>query len=219
MFLQFLHYLILFTGANNLEHIAKGAFSDNLNLETINLVSNKQLKYLEDGALVGLPNLKHLSLRDNLLKSLSESVTSFNELRTLELADNPLNCDCQLLWLLNLLNTKNLSNVQCHTPLQLRDRPLRTQTSDDLGCSFHDPRQQAIIITFCVGTTVLLALLGLFLFRYRQNVREALKEVKWNKTAISRKEHEYQKTFSDEDYITRTGVHHHNIKPIPVTEL
>ncbi|XP_018563628.1 leucine-rich repeat and immunoglobulin-like domain-containing nogo receptor-interacting protein 2 [Anoplophora glabripennis] len=204
------------TGAKYLEHIEKGAFSDNLNLETIILVSNKKLEKLEDGTLVGLPNLKHLVLRENSFKTLSESITSWNELRALELTDNPINCDCHLLWLLNSINSKNLTNVQCSTPLQLRDRSLRTLTADDLGCSFSDPRQQAIII-FCLSALGLLAVLGLLLFRYRQRVREALKDYKWNKRAISRKEHEYQKTFSDDDYITRSGQHH--IKPIPVTEL
>ncbi|KAG5885536.1 hypothetical protein JTB14_027391 [Gonioctena quinquepunctata] len=188
------------TGANNLEHIEKGAFSDNLNLETIVLVSNKRLESLEDGALVGLPNLRHLVLRENSFRTLSESVTSWNEIRALELTDNPINCDCQLLWLINSINSKNLTNVQCSTPLRLRDRSLRTLSADELGCSFRDTRQQAIIITFCVSATIVLGLLGLFLFRYRQRVREALKDYKWNKRAISRKEHEYQKTFSDEDY-------------------
>ncbi|KAJ8965079.1 hypothetical protein NQ317_012047 [Molorchus minor] len=205
------------TGASYLERIEKGAFSDNLNLETIILASNKKLATLEDGALVGLPNLKRLVLRENSFKTLLESMTSWNELRALELTDNPINCDCQLLWLLNSINSKNLTNVQCSTPPQLRDRSLRTLTADDLGCSFGDPRQQAIIITLCVSATILLGALGLFLFRYRQRVREALKDYKWNKRAISRKEHEYQKTFSDDDYITRTTQHH--IKPIPVTEL
>ncbi|CAH1983861.1 unnamed protein product [Acanthoscelides obtectus] len=205
------------TSAINLERIEKGAFSDNLNLETIILVSNKRLESLEDGVLVGLPNLRRLVLRENSFKTLSESVTSWNELKALELTDNPINCDCQLLWLLKSISSRNLTNVQCSTPLQLRDRSLRTLTADDLGCSFRDPRQQAIIITFCVSATILLGLLCLFLFRYRLKVREALKDYKWNKRAISRKEHEYQKTFSDEDYITRTGQHY--IKPIPVTEL
>lgn len=207
---------IFILGANNLEHIEKGAFSDNLNLNTIILVSNKRLESLEDGALVGLPNLRRLVLRENSFKTLSEAVTSWNELRALELTDNPINCDCQLLWLLKSMNSKNLTTVQCSTPLQLRDRSLRSLTADDLGCSFRDPRQQAIIITFCVSATILLGFLVLFLFRYRQRVREALKDYKWNKRAISRKEHEYQKTLSDE-YMTRTGQHH--IKPIPVTEL
>ena len=61
--------------------------------------------------------------------------------------------------------------------------------------------------------------LGFFLYRYRQSVREALKEHNWNKRAMNRKEHEYQKTFSsDDDYILRTAIqnqqyhnHHTNL--------
>ncbi|KAL1491676.1 hypothetical protein ABEB36_012236 [Hypothenemus hampei] len=208
------------TGAKNLEHIEKGVFSDNMNLETIVLVSNKKLENLEEGALVGLPNLRHLVLRENAFKSLPESVVSWNELRALELTDNPINCDCQLLWLLNLANQKNLTNVQCASPLQLRDKPLKSLTSDDLGCSFGDPTQQVIIVTFCVSATILLAVLGLFLFRYRLKVRDALKDYKFNKRAISRKEHEYQKTFSEDEYTLRAGnCHQLPIKHIPVTEL
>uniref|UniRef100_A0AAR5PT54 LRRCT domain-containing protein n=2 Tax=Dendroctonus ponderosae TaxID=77166 RepID=A0AAR5PT54_DENPD len=205
------------TGAKNLEHIEKGVFSDNMNLETIALVSNKKLENLDEGALVGLPNLRHLVLRENAFKSLPESVVSWNELRALELTDNPINCDCQLLWLLNLANQKNLTNVQCASPIHLRDRPLRSLTSDDLGCSFGDPSQQVIIVTFCVSAIILLGVLGLFLFRYRLKVRDALKDYKFNKRAISRKEHEYQKTFSEDEYTLRTG--QLPIKHIPVTEL
>ncbi|XP_066261672.1 leucine-rich repeat and immunoglobulin-like domain-containing nogo receptor-interacting protein 2 [Euwallacea similis] len=205
------------TGAKNLEHIEKGVFADNMNLETIMLVSNKKLENLEDGALVGLPNLKHLVLRENAFKSFPESVVSWNELKALELTDNPINCDCQLLWLLKLANQKNLTNVQCASPLQLRDRSLKSLTSDDLGCSFGDPSQQVLILTFCVSAIILLAVLGLFLFRYRLKVRDALKDYKFNKRAISRKEHEYQKTFSEDEYTMRTG--NLPIKHIPVTEL
>lgn len=205
------------TGAKNLEHIEKGVFSDNMNLETIVLVSNKKLENLNEGALVGLPNLRHLVLRENAFKSLTESVVSWNELRALELTDNPINCDCQLLWLLILASQKNLTNVQCASPLQLRDRPLKSLTKDDLGCSFVDPTRQVILVTFCVSATILLAVLGLFLFRYRLKVRDALKDYKFNKRAISRKEHEYQKTFSDDEYTLRTG--QLPIKHIPVTEL
>ncbi|XP_049822924.1 insulin-like growth factor-binding protein complex acid labile subunit isoform X2 [Aethina tumida] len=205
------------TSATELQAVEKGAFTSNLNIETINFVSNKKLDSIEDGALVGLPNLKHLILKENALKSLSEAMVSYSELHSFELTDNLIHCDCQLLFLSNLMSVKMKNmTVQCATPLQLKDRPLRSLTADDLGCSFTDPRQQAILVTLCVSAIILLGGLGLFLFRYRQRVREALKDYKWNKRAISRKEHEYQKTFSDDDYIMRTQ---HNIKPIPVTEL
>lgn len=207
------------TGAVNLERVERGAFNDNLNIETIVLKNNKKLASIDDGALVGLPNLRHLVLKENSFKTLSESMLSWTDLRALEITDNPITCDCHLLWLSRLITMKNLTNVLCTMPPTLRDRPLRTLTEEDLGCSFSDPRQQAIILTLLVSAVILLGVLGLFLFRYRQRVREALKDYKWNKRAISRKEHEYQKTFSDDEYINRTIAQHHIHKPIPVTEL
>lgn len=205
------------SGATNLERVERGAFADNLNLETITLVTNRKLEKLDEGALSGLPNLRHVVLRENGFKTLPESLLAWGELKVLELSDNPIHCDCQLMWLGNLLDKKNLTTLQCSTPLQLKDKSLRTLTSDDLGCSFTDPRQKAILISLCVSAVILLGVLGLFLFRYRQRVREALKDYKWNKRAISRKEHEYQKTFSDDEYIMRNQ--QNMIKPIPVTEL
>ncbi|XP_045470421.1 insulin-like growth factor-binding protein complex acid labile subunit [Harmonia axyridis] len=205
------------TGASNLVTIEKDAFGENLNLETIILASNKKLEHIEDGALVGLPNLKHLILRGNSFKSFSEGMASWSELRTLEVTDHHIKCDCSLLWLGNLMALKNMSNVQCSSPPHLRERYLKTLSSADLDCSFVDPRQTAILLTLLVSSVIVLGGLGLLLFRYRQRVREAVKDYKWNKRAISRKEHEYQKTFSDDDYIIRAQ--HHNVKPIPVTEL
>lgn len=205
------------TGAAYLERIEKGAFGENLNLETIILSNNRKLETIEENALVGLPNLRHLILRDNAFKTFSESVVSMNQLKSLDLSENTIYCDCQLLWLAKLSAAKNLTSVQCAQPPPLRDRYLRTLGSDDLGCSFSDPHQQAILVTLCVASIVLLGGLGLLLFRYRQRVGEALKDYKWNKRAISRKEHEYQKTFSDDEYIVRST--QQNLKPIPVTEL
>lgn len=206
------------TGATHLERITKGTFGENLNVESIVLAANRKLSAIEDGAFVGLPYLRHLVLRENAFKTCSESMVAWNELKSLEFTDNPIHCDCKLLWLANLLASKNLTSVQCATPAPLRGKQLRTLSADDLGCSFSDPKQKAIIITLAVSAVIFLSALALLLVRYRQRVREALKDYKWNKRAISRKEHEYQKTFSDDDYILRAG-HQNVIKPIPVTEL
>ncbi|KAF7281496.1 hypothetical protein GWI33_004741 [Rhynchophorus ferrugineus] len=206
------------TGARNLERVERGAFAENLNLETIVLVSNKKLRSLDEGSLEGLPNLRHLVLKENSLESLSETVASWGELKTLELTDNPIRCDCQLLWLLKLTKQRNLTNVYCAKPNNLRDQQLKGLTAVDLGCSEGEPNRQTILIIFGVGAVILLAILGYFLFRYRLKVRDALKDYKFNKRAISRKEHEYQKTFSEDEYTLR-GAGQLPIKHIPVTEL
>ncbi|XP_012286587.1 insulin-like growth factor-binding protein complex acid labile subunit [Orussus abietinus] len=217
------------SGAKLLTTVERGAFSDNANLETLVLNSNKRLSVLEDGALAGLPNLRHLMLRDNAFTTFSESLVAWGELRRLDLSENPVACDCGLLWLAEVLAPRNASPVVCAQPAESRGRALRGMSADELGCAFSDPRKQALLATLCATGLALLTGLALVLYyRCRRRVRDALKDYKWKNRAISRKEHEYQKTFSDEEYIVRAAhaQHQHQqaqvaagIKPIPVTEL
>lgn len=110
---------------------------------------------------------------------------------------------------------------------------------DELGCAFFDPRKQALLATLCVAGIALIFGLGLILYyRFRRRVRDVLTDYKWNHRAISRKEHKYKKTFSEEEYIVRAPHHEsqsqhylqqqpqlsaHQLtasnRPVPVTEL
>lgn len=216
------------TGATLLERVEKGAFEENVNLESVIITNNKKLAVIEEGTLLGLPKLKHVSLRDNAIITLSEAVFVGKELRQLDITDNPLFCDCQMLWLQDLLNEKsNFTQLQCASPKHLKDKYLRTLTADDLGCVLHDSRKQTIIGVVVVASVAIIVSLGLIIYRYRKSMREKLKDYKWNKRAI-RKDLEYQKTFSEEDCIVR-GIHPSQypvapphapgLRPIPVTEL
>ncbi|XP_045511285.1 toll-like receptor 6 [Colias croceus] len=185
------------TGATQLERLAKGSFEDNLNLETIVLSNNKKLAIIEEGSLLGLPKLRHVSLRDNAIISLSETTFVGKELKQLDLTDNPIFCDCQLLWLRELLNEKsNFTQIQCASPEHLKDKHLRTLTADDLGCVLHDSRQQTIICIIVVACVATIATVVLILYRYRKNMPEKLKDCKWNK---GRKNLEYHKPISTEE--------------------
>lgn len=206
------------TGAPLLEKVEKGSLKDNLNLETLILSSNKRLFEIEEGALAGLPNLKILVLRDNAFTSFPKSLLAWSELHKMDLSDNPINCNCGLLWLRDLLEQRNSTQVLCASPIHLKEKPLKVLTSDDLECSLGETRQQAIIVAgSCIGAAVL-ALITFLLYRYRRSVQDMLKDYKWKNRAISRKEHEYQKTFSDDDFIVRAA-QQPTLKPIPVTEL
>lgn len=210
------------SGAQQLERVEKGALRDNLNLEALTLSSNKRLAQVEEGALAGLPNLRNLVLRDNAFTTFPESLVAWPELHKVDLAENPIQCGCSLLWLRELLARRNASQVLCAAPTHLKERSLRALSPDDLGCALHDGRHQAIIGAVCGVAVAFVVLICFLIYRYRRSVQDMLKDYKWNNRAISRKEHEYQKTFSDEDYIVRATqqqIQQQIHKPIPVTEL
>lgn len=232
------------SGSIKLKRIEAGAFATNGNLEYLTLASNKDLIEVQEGALGGLPHLKHLILRDNALATLAEGMFPWAELHTIDISDNKLLCDCRLLWLRNLLMTRNNSQsttavnpVLCASPERLRGEPLRLISPELLGCTYADPKRQAMIVILLVVTVAMITALALLLYRCRRRIREVLKGG-WGNSALGRKEREYQKTFSaEEDYMSRhqhpchLGVHqtmttayphhHHHagIRAIPVTEL
>ncbi|XP_054281620.1 insulin-like growth factor-binding protein complex acid labile subunit [Macrosteles quadrilineatus] len=201
-------------GAPALERIAKGCLSDNLNLESITISNNKRLTTIEDGAFAGLPNLRHLVLRDNAFTTFSESSVAWPELRKIDVSENPLTCNCNLRWLKELLITRNTSQVLCASPGHLKNKPLKSLTPDDLGCALHDTRKQVIIGAVCATAAFFAAAVGFMIYRYRRTMQSALKNVKWEKPKIS-KECQYQKTCTgDEDYRNTQPYKHE-----PTTEL
>lgn len=193
------------TGAHRLRRVESGAFTDNTNLEQLNLSNNKQLSELHPNALAGFPHLSSVILKENQLSSLAESLFPWADLQTLDLSENPFFCDCQLMWLRNLLISKNASNqyapVICAYPANLRELPLTQLAEPLLGCTHGSANKQAIIGIMVVGCAALITTLALVIYTCRRRIRDMLK----GHSALGRKEREYQKTFSDEEYMTRGG--------------
>lgn len=94
-------------GSLYLKRIERAAFQTNTNLESIAIESNKALSELEEETFAGLLFLKHLSLRNNGFTQLDEGMFSWNSLRSLDISDNPINCDCYYSRLLHRLQTAN----------------------------------------------------------------------------------------------------------------
>lgn len=200
------------TGALKLTKIEMNAFSANTNLEQINISSNKMLSQIQEGALSGLPHLKHVILRDNALSTISEALFPWAELQTLDMSENPLHCDCHVLWLRNILVKNNetgndaLSKILCASPERLREESLKILTPELLGCNFTDPRKQALIGALLVGTAATLTAVVLILYRCRHKIREFFKGTTTN-VVVDHKEREYQKAFSEEPYISHYPQH------------
>lgn len=228
-------------GSAKLKRIEAGAFTDNGNLESIIISSNIALTDIQDGVFNGLSHLKSVVLKGNALSTLNEGRFAWNELQMLDISDNPIVCDCRVLWLRNVLasrnTTQNEPSVICASPERLRGRNLAEITSDLPGCLTTDPKRQAIIGALLVGIAAVATTLALLIFRCRKRIWESVKGGFGNGPK-KRKEREYQKTFSDEEYMARhphpclnvhtamnnyqaNHPHHglHAVRGVPVTEL
>lgn len=237
------------SGSLKLQTIETDAFAANPNLKTLSITSNKALSTIQAGAFSGLPYLKSINLRDNALTTIPENLVKWDELTAFDLSDNPIVCDCNILWLQVLLNTQNTSqtsidNVLCMAPDNVREQALRNLSPAAIGCMSDDTQKQALLGILLVTSVAIITLLLLFLFRCRRRLREAFKG-RWSDSALGNKEREYQKTFSDEDYMHASArhlsshapctlglhqptsqmgnyshqYHQPGIRPIPVTEL
>lgn len=232
------------SGSLKLQKIEKDAFAANSNLDTLVIVSNKALSDIQSGSFSGLPHLKNIDLRDNALTLLPEDLLNWNELNSFDLSQNPLVCDCKMLWLRALLSSQNTSqasaDVLCAAPETVRDLPLRTLAPSLIGCNNDDAQKQILFSIVLVTSVAILTILVLLLIRCRRRIREVFKD-RWGDSALGNKEREYQKTFSDEDYMhanarnlpctlglhqptSQLGGYSHQyhqpgIRPIPVTEL
>lgn len=197
---------IRITGSTKLKRVESEAFATNGNLESITIASNKALVDVQDGLLNGLTHLKSVILKDNALSTLNEGRFSWNDLDVFDVSENPFVCDCKVLWLKNVLSGRNASSgegtVICAAPESLRGEPLVGVSSDLPGCHHTDPKKQAMIGALLVTIAAIATALALLVFRCRKRIWEFLKGGFGNGEK-KRKEREYQKTFSDEEFMAR----------------
>lgn len=228
-------------GSSKLKRIESGAFAENGNLESITIASNIALTDIQEGSFNGLTHLESVVLKGNALTTLSEGRFAWNELQLLDISENPIICDCRVLWLRNVLANRNRSQnepvVHCSAPERLRGKNLAEINSDLPGCLTTDPKRQALIGALLVGIAAIATALALLIFRCRKRIWESFKG-NFGNGPKKRKEREYQKTFSEEEYMSRhqhpclnahstmnnyqaNHPHHgiHNVRGVPVTEL
>ncbi|XP_053565707.1 peroxidasin homolog isoform X2 [Bombina bombina] len=168
---------------NRIKDIQPGAFRNLKNLNTL-LLNNNQIKRIPSGAFEDLENLKYLYLHFNSIETLEPesfnnlpklerlflhnnrithlvhgSFSQLESMRRLRLDSNALHCDCEILWLADLLKIYSESgNAQaaatCEYPRRLQGRSLSTITPAELNCE--RPRitsePQDVDVTF--GNTV-----------------------------------------------------------------
>uniref|UniRef100_A0A9L0TF86 Lactoperoxidase n=2 Tax=Equus TaxID=9789 RepID=A0A9L0TF86_HORSE len=135
--LENLKYLYLYK--NEIQSIDRQAFKGLSSLEQLYLHFN-QIETLDPESFQHLPKLERLFLHNNRITHLVPG--TFNHLESmkrLRLDSNALHCDCEILWLADLLKTYAKSgNAQaaatCEHPRRIQGRSVATITPEELDC-------------------------------------------------------------------------------------
>ncbi|XP_059149392.1 peroxidasin homolog [Physella acuta] len=146
---------------NKIKTVPKGSFRSLPNLSTL-LLNNNEVEELEDGSFEGLPNLRYLYLYKNKIRKVNQNsfrhlpkleqlylqlnnLTKFPahlfdenpNLRRLRLDSNSLMCDCDMMWLADMLKEKDgytQASVICKYPSKLQGRSLLSISKEDFNC-------------------------------------------------------------------------------------
>ena len=92
------------------------AFHNNLDLRVVDLSDNVKLEDIQSHAFPRILPLSQLSLARSGLRTLSSESVPWERLTYLDLTNVPLDCTCELAWLLKV----NVGGAVCSTPPNLR---------------------------------------------------------------------------------------------------
>ncbi|XP_059482701.1 leucine-rich repeat and immunoglobulin-like domain containing-NOGO receptor-interacting protein 4 isoform X3 [Neocloeon triangulifer] len=140
---------------SELEHIDPRALVENVRLEEVRLELCPRLKRLPPRLFHSNPLLTRVALRGNALQTISAGDLPLRQLRFLALADNPLRCNCSLLWLWKLARSsaqklasrnppsygnhtptwaETAGGATCWEPVPLRGTPVYKAPEETVGC-------------------------------------------------------------------------------------
>ncbi|XP_023381728.1 peroxidasin homolog [Pteropus vampyrus] len=135
--LENLKYLYLYK--NEIQSIDRQAFKGLSSLEQLYLHFN-QIETLDPESFQHLPKLERLFLHNNRITHLAPGIFDHLEsMKRLRLDSNALRCDCEILWLADLLKTYARSGstqaaATCEYPRGVQGRSVATITPEELDC-------------------------------------------------------------------------------------
>lgn len=212
--------------APELQTIEKSAFADIPRLEKISISFNGKLRTLSVGVFQNINSLKHVNLRGNALESLDADLLPWTSLDYFDVRDNNFRCDCDLLWLRDLLDVvdsyknssvveRTPSDVECGQPADLDGRLVSDLDESDFNCSLPANVQLAIVLIVSLMGVMFIVLFVLAII-YREKVSNYVKD-SWSGRKKGSRNVQYQKTSNEEETIYRAA--NGSMKLTPVTEL
>jgi hypothetical protein len=149
------------------------AFVDNIRLESVALERNPKLRKMPARVFHGNPHLVSVSLRGNSLTTVDVSHFPLDRLRVLDVSENPLHCNCSLLWLWTLARESDRSTPAPFNDTEEGGHSLRIRANRMLcaspehlkGLNVVDLQESSVRcettwVTVAVVTALVLALFG-----------------------------------------------------------
>jgi len=138
--------------------VSAQAFQDLSNLAWLSLSGSPSLS-LQSGALLPLTGLRTAHLADLGWTRIDRDLVQWQNLHTLDLASNPLHCDCQLAWLRDvLIAAGNTSKAECATPASLNGKAVQHLPLGHLRCGTRASGEQTLLAGVCVLAGLVTAL-------------------------------------------------------------
>ena len=161
------------SACKNLKQIQPGTFAGNPNLEVITIASNKLLSDIHDGVFSDLPSVKSVDLRNNAFETIRQEWLNWDSLKSFEVADNPINCDCELRWLHKILSKKKKNNydIICIEPTRLFGQILQEISEESMGCE----HESSLGVVFGIFTMTLF-ITSLLVFKNRHYLRSRFQQ-------------------------------------------
>eukprot|EP00057_Strongylocentrotus_purpuratus_P009393 XP_011663867.1 PREDICTED: toll-like receptor 3 [Strongylocentrotus purpuratus] len=160
---------------NNIEHIHDGVLSGLGQIKSINFDGNR-IAYLEELIFSNNWKLTNLSLANNKLTRLNKGTFKpiFSSISSLDLSMNPINCNCDLKWLIDWLNEpiglidKDKTICSSASLEPLREKPLLDFEPNEL-CIFNNG-----LLFLIPLASISLIIIIVLLYHYRWQLRYKL---------------------------------------------
>lgn len=151
-----------------LRSLDRDAFLENPRLDKLVLEFNENLRHLLIGTFdANSANLKYVSLRGNGIETLHPRLLQWERLHFFDIRQNPLNCNCSLVWLWQYLKRTNFSgqaysdSVVCAAPPNLMAHPLLSIPVSELGC--YESKNPELITGTIVVVVIICSICCIFL--------------------------------------------------------
>lgn len=163
----------LFLMDNKIRTIPAPVFQDLTSLKSLNLTNNK-LSGWDADLFKSTQKLQVLDLTNNLISTIqSGNVEAFSSMQSLNLTGNPFNCNCDLRWFRDWMNTTkivlaNSTSYICHEPEEWKGKPVVSFNRNKIRCFFF---QWYHILMISAAAVLIVVIIFSIMYRKRWAIR------------------------------------------------